>query len=199
MVQGFKRKDKTDRNRKIMVYFMAFIMVGSVFGVIFFGYGQQENKVKFNDFSFVQKEGLWFTNIDGREAVFNYLPDEVADINLENDVSGRLSNIIEIDVTSEFNSSFKEYIALAEHQMALTLTDFNIYVRTGFTGENEFGMPVITCEDSTLNVPVIYFKESNETKIYLQNNCIIAEARNGFDSLRIKDKLLYVILGILNE
>jgi hypothetical protein len=145
----------------------------------------------------VQKQGLWFTKVQGREAVFNYLPNDVIDIDLSNHVLNRLTNLVEIDTTSDFNNSFKEYIALAEHQMALTLGNFNIYVRTGFTTENQFGMPIITCRDATLNVPVIYFKEGNETKIYLRDNCIIAEAREEFDFLKIKDRLLYNILGIL--
>ena len=193
---GTRRKDTTERNKKILVFFMAFVMMGSVFGVIFFGYGQRENKVKYNDFLFVQKESFWFTKVNDREAIFNYLPDNVVNIELGN-VSNRLTNLVEIDVTSAFNDSFKEEIALAEHQMVLTLSNFNMYVRTGFTTENEFGMPVITCRDATPNVPVIYFKESNETKIYLQDNCIIAECRDGSDFLRIKDRLLYTILDIL--
>ena len=116
---------------------------------------------------------------------------------MSGDVLSRLNDLVEIDVTSEFNNSYKEHIALAEHQMGLTLINFNIFVRTGFTSENEFGMPEITCQDATLKVPVVYFKESNETKVYLQGECIIAEGSNGFDFLVIKDRLVFSILGIL--
>lgn len=200
MAKGiFRRKTKSERNKKIMVFFMAFVMIGSVFGVIFFGYNQQENKVKYNDFVFLKREGLWFTKLNGEEAVFNYLPDNVVNINLSSDILSRLNNLIEIDATSAFNDSFKEYIALAEHQMTFSLSNFNIYVRSGFTTENEFGMLIITCEDATQNVPVVYFTESNETRVYLQNDCIIAESKDGSDFLRIKDRLVYNILGILNE
>ena len=193
------RKDKSQRNKKIMVYFMAFVMVGSVFGVIFFGGGTFQNKYEYNDLEFVQQRDLWITKLNNKEAAFNYLPYDVANINLSNDIKSRLTNLIEIDVTSEFNNSFKEHIALAEHQMALTLSSFDIYVRRGFTTKNEFGLPVITCQDSTQNVPVIYFIEGNETRVYLKNDCIISESKNGFDFLRIKDRILYQILGIINE
>jgi len=193
----FKRVNKRERNAKIMVFFMAFIMIGSVFGVIFFGYNQQENKVKYNKVEFTQKESLWSVRINNKEAVFNYLPTDVEDIEIEEDVLNRLANLVEIDPTSDINNSFKEHIALAQHQMTLTLNNFNIYVRAGFTAENEFSMPVITCKDSTSNVPVVYFIESNQTKIYLKNNCIIAEGKDGFDFLRITDRLLYKILGIM--
>ena len=191
------RKDRSKRTAKIMVFFMAFIMIGSVFGVIFFGYNQQENKVKYNNAVFVEKEGLWSAKINNKEAVFNYLPTDVTDVDIESAVLDRISDIIEIDPTSEVNNSFKEYIALAQHQMTLTLNNFNIYVRVGFTTENEFNMPIVTCKDATSNVPVVYFIESNQTKVYLENNCIIAEGKDGFDFLRIKDRLLYSIFGIL--
>lgn len=191
------RKDRSKRTAKIMVFFMAFIMIGSVFGVIFFGYNEQENKVKYNNAVFVEKNGVWSTKINNKEAVFSYLPTDVTDVDMESAVLDRISDIVEIDPTSDVNNSFKEYIALAQHQMTLTLNNFNIYVRSGFTTENEFNMPVITCEDATPNVPVVYFIESNQTKVYLENNCIIAEGKDGFDFLRIKDRLLYNIFGIL--
>ena len=121
MAQTFRRKDKSERNKKIMVFFMAFVMIGSVFGVIFFGYNQQENKVKYGDFLFVQREDLWFTKLNGGESVFNYLPDDVANIDLENNVLNRLVNIIEIDVTSEFNNSFKEHSCSVNKADGITL------------------------------------------------------------------------------
>ncbi|MBL7054379.1 hypothetical protein ISS05_01325 [Candidatus Woesearchaeota archaeon] len=189
--------DKSEKIKKFMVFFMAFVMIGSIFGVMFFGYNEETNEVKYNDLVFVQKQDLWSTKLDNKEVAFNYLPDDTKDISLGNDVSDRLVNALEIDLTSEFNDSFKEQIALAEHYLTLTLDNLNIYVRMGFTAENEYGMDVITCEDSIPTVPVIYFREGNETKVYLENNCIIAEAEGDFDILRIKDLLLYYILGIL--
>ena len=65
------------------------------------------------------------------------------------------------------------------------------------TEVNEFTLPVITCDDATSSVPVLYFVESNETKIYSENGCIIAEAKFETDLLRIKDRLLYERLGII--
>lgn len=70
-------------------------------------------------------------------------------------------------------------------------------MRAGFTTNNTFDMPIITCEDATPVVPIIYFKQSNQTKVSLEENCIIVEARNNIDILRIKDRLLYSMLGII--
>ena len=93
------KKYKTERTRKRRVFVMAFVMIGSVFGVMLFGYYKHENKAKYNDFLFVHKENLWFTKVYDRVAVFNYLPDDVVNINLENDFLTKLTNLVEIDTT----------------------------------------------------------------------------------------------------
>jgi hypothetical protein len=72
-----------------------------------------------------------------------------------------------------------------------------LFIRQGFTTENDYNFPVITCRDSTSVVPVIYFKSSNETKVYLENDCIIAESSTQIDFERIKDRLVYGMLGII--
>ena len=112
-------------------------------------------------------------------------------------IASTLLNKPEIDTTSKINDTFSEEIALAQYNMALTLNNVNIYLRKGFTQNNTFNLPIITCENATFAVPIIYFKQSNETKITIEDNCIIAEAINAVEILRIKDRLLYSILGII--
>ena len=58
-------------------------------------------------------------------------------------------------------------------------------------------MPIIACNDATLNVPVVYFKHGNATNIHIENNCIIAEASANADFIMVKDRLLYGMLGVM--
>ena len=67
----------------------------------------------------------------------------------------------------------------------------------GFTTENEYNIPVITCADATPTVPVLYFQRTNETKVYREGSCIILEAATDFDLLRLKDRILYGIFGVM--
>ena len=77
-----------------------------------------------------------------------------------------------------------------------SLNNFNIFIRSGFTTpQNNF--PVLSCDDATEFVPVVYFKSGNFTKISLENNCILAEAAAHADVIRLKDRLVYGILGII--
>ena len=193
------RKTRDEGNgKKIMVYIMAILMVGSVFGVVFFGFsGGGGTSLEYGKFKFVNKGSFWSTIVDGREALFTYLPGDVEPITVDRGIIDGLKNRLEIDVTSNFNDTFAQQISLAGYNMGITLNNFNVFVRQGFASENDYNFPVITCEDSSNFVPVIYFKSSNETNVYLENNCIIAEASRQDDVEMIKDRLVYGMLGVI--
>jgi len=193
-----RTRDSGEKGKKTLVYLIGFIMISSVFGVIFFGYNTDgTTTAKYNGFKFINKGGFLSTNVNGREVLFSYFPSDVELIPIDSETINRLKDKLEVDVTSEFNDTLSEAIALAQFQMGITLNNFNAFVRNGFTSENPSNFQIITCRDSTDFVPVIYFRSSNETRIYLKNDCIIAEAASDVDVIRIKDRLVYGILGII--
>ncbi len=189
--------DGVERRKKFLVYLIAITMIGSTFGVIFFGFSSGTGSVKYNDFKFVNKGSFWSTKVNGAEAIFTYFPTEVESINASGDISGKLKDRLEIDITSNFNDTYADSIALAQYQMGLVLNNFNMFTRNGFTGKNPSNFTIITCKDATNFVPVIYFKSSNSTNIFLKDNCIIAEAATRADVIRVKDRLVYGILGVM--
>jgi len=191
------KKEKKQKMNLFLVIFISLIMVSSIFGIMFSGYRQNQFSIKYNGIRFVRENNQVLTTINDKKLFFDYFPTEVEQIELSQDIKNALINKPEIDTTSEVNDTFSEEIALAQYNMPLALNSFNIYTRSGFTTTNKFNLPVITCEDSTQAVPIIFFKQSNQTKITLENNCIIAEARNNIDILRIKDRIIYTLLGII--
>ena len=184
------------RKKKILGIILGITMFGTLFTFVFFGFSGGTRSLKYNDFEFLNRGNVWTTIVNDREAIFTYFPSDVELILVNDNVINRLKNVVQIDTTSEFNDTFAEPIALAQFQMGSTLNNFNIFVRSGFTSEQQ-NFPVIKCEDATNFVPVIYFKNSNVTNVYLDNNCIIAEAVIQTDVIRIKDRLVYGILGII--
>tara|TARA_Y100000310_G_scaffold47186_1_gene43805 strand:- start:31818 stop:32405 length:588 start_codon:yes stop_codon:yes gene_type:complete len=194
-----RRTHEGGKGKKVFGYILIFIMFGSVFTFIFFGFNSSTSSsgvVDYNGFEFVNRGTYWSTIIDSREALFTYLPDDLGFIFVNNDATSRLRNKVQIDITSDFEDVFAEPIALAQFQMGITLNNFNVFVRGGFTSEHE-NFNVLTCDDASGFVPVIYFRSANTTKVYLEGNCVIAEASNGADVIRIKDRLVYSILGII--
>ncbi|MBS3114554.1 hypothetical protein J4448_05625 [Candidatus Woesearchaeota archaeon] len=190
-------KDKKEKKRWGLILFIVFIMIGTSVSFVFFGFSPATERVKYNGFSFVNNGNMWIAKISGREAAFSFLPSEVESVLAFEDFSKRLQGKLEIDVTYDLNSTYKESIALANHQMGLTLAAYGIFVRKGFTTNNTFNLPIITCDNATINVPVVYFRQGNTTNINIENNCIIAEASANADFIMVKDRLLYGMLGVM--
>ena len=194
-----RRRESGQKAKKFMVYLMGIVMIGSLFGVVFFGFSTTSaGSIKYKDFGFANKGGFWSTIVNDREALFTYLPPDVEFIDVDEELINRLRGVVQIDITSDYNDAFKEPIALAQFQMDVTLNNFNVFVRKGFTDENKNNFPVIKCGYSTSFVPVIYFKSSNATRVHFQSNCIMAEASNQADVIRVKDRLVYGLLGIIS-
>ena len=190
-------KERTPKRKWGPIIFLILILVGLSVGSLFYGFAPSSEKVKYNGITFTASGQIWTAKINGAEAAFSFLPTDVENIEIKNDFSAVLSGKYEIDATSEVNSTGKEAIALAEHQMGLTLGAYNIFLRNGFIANNSFNFPIITCSNASQYTPVIYFRYSNSTSISVQNNCVIAEAPSSTEFIRVKDRLLYGILGVM--
>ena len=189
-------KEKKEKRRWGLMLFIVMIMVGTSFSVVFFGFSGTREVVKYNDIKFARMQDRWEAKINGKNAAFSFLPNEV-EVIPDNESAKLLQNKFEIDVTYDQNSTFKEAMALAQHQMGLTLANYDIFVRKGFTSNNTFGLPIIGCKDATAQVPVVYFRHRNETKIFNKNSCVIVEASSNAEFIMAKDRLLYSILGVI--
>jgi len=196
-----RTRSKGESIKKFMVYFMAILMVGSLFGIVFLGFRSGGSggaaSITYNDFKFINRGNFWSTSADGVHTLFTYLPTELELILVDDIAINRLKNLVELDITSDFNDTYAEGIALAQYQMGISLSNFNIFLVQGFTRDNNVNQPIITCDTATPHIPVIYFKKGNVTKISLENNCILAEASTHADIIRIKDRLVYGMLGII--
>lgn len=172
------------------------VMTSSVIGFMW-GRGNTSESIKYKDFNFLRKNRQWALKINDNELIFDYFPSQVEEIYISNEIKEKLRGTIEMDITSNINSTYPESIATAQYSLEQNLGKFNVYVRKGFTSNNTYNMPIITCDDSTDIVPVIYFKDSNKTNIFLEKNCIIAESASELDFIKIKDRLVYSFLGII--
>lgn len=190
-------KVKKEKKRYGLILFIVVIMIGTSVSFVFFGFSPATERVKYNGFSFASNGNIWISRINGVDAAFSFLPKETEDVYVLGDLYQILQGKYEIDATSDANSTYKESIALAQHQLALTLSAYNIFLRKGFTANSTFQVPIITCNDATANVPVIYFTFGNTTNINVNNSCVIAEASSNTDFIRVKDRLLYVLLGVV--
>lgn len=200
MMGDYMKKDKTDRRKKLMVYFIAFIMIASTFGVVFWGYNDDTSKKKYNGYTFTRTENGWLTVIDKKSFTFYHAPDELESIKLNQTVRDALSGKTQIGLTSDEGDYLNRTIALMQYIYTETLRDAsNKYTATGFTANNTYGKQVFSCAQASENQPVIYFKKAKEPSITSEGNCVTITAETDYEMVVMSERLLYYMTGIMKE
>ncbi len=119
---------------------------------------------------------------------------EVNNYNLKKDVFKK-----EIYITMESSSSAVSVLAATEiSKITGNFFVFNIPTHGALTynveGKN---VTVKTCDDVTTNQSIIYLKQSNESRIYSKDSCVILEGKDEYDLIRVANKLVFMLLGVM--
>ena len=182
-------------NKKtVMALLIVAVMVFSIEGFML-GRDYYEKTVAYNSHKFKITENGIFTTINGKELRFDYLPEDVESITVDNETAKRLAATRMLYSTSNYTDINSPAIAAANYEMAQTLNKYRgIYLEAGFIGGEQ--KRVINCSMATPTVPVILLK-TGQLGIEVKGNCIIARADDAQEFARIKDRLLYAITGVI--
>jgi hypothetical protein len=185
-----KESEKKSKRNQLLV---GIILIGvMIFSVLAYSFGADSGnpdsgaKISYNGFEFVQENGLWHVNIGNYQFSFLYTPREVMKIN----------------TTLKSLNSYKDqplYI-YSESPEAENEILRNLFYNTGFAqrvqnvcleGE-ECGkdLPIKNCTEN-----FIIIRESNETGIRQENNCVFIEG-NRIILVGLSDSFLFKVLGI---
>jgi len=179
-----------NKNKIYFAIFIAFIMITSILG---FFYGGSEERFTYKGFSFNHVGEKWITHINGKSVDFDYFPGDVDYINLSDVIISKIKNSKMIYVTYSQNQSNLDEIAIAQFSLSQKLSDFNIYVASAIAEKNDFGLPVINCNNATEFVPVIELRKGYSDSIILEKDCIILDG----NLIKLKDRLMYGLYGII--
>ena len=196
-----KKKDKKERRNKIFLGFVLSIFLISSLGSVVIYYGDDsdqdsftlifsDKEYKFNRLS--DDSGNLYYNVlyDNEDFLVYYLPYQIS-LDVENETQDLIRN------------SNYFYLSFDPHQEDLSLVDYmrfdlkNNMPSTKFyvdavTQESElYNFPIISCDNSTINTPVIVLENTNTTNISLSNNCLNIEFTN-YDFLTVRDMLVYL-------
>ena len=186
-----KKHEKKNKIGLWLTIFIALLMLTSTIGYVFKG----DSKEKYGEFSFSRGDDQrWHTKIDGKQLAFYYFPADLERINLSSEITNRIKNTNMIYFTHNLENPYSGDIALLKE---IFWPYFKIYADNGLTVNNSFNLPVINCNNATITLPIIYFKESNQTGFYFDNDCIICEIRSGEDFTALKERLLYALFGVM--
>jgi len=215
-----KKAEKKIENRKstikfvifaaaLIILFLAIVLVPAFIRKINF------EKNKYNSFEFIQqKDSFWYTKVQkGSQPYwipFYYHPRELEDIPVETGLGSKFFDIRDnngsIYITLDPDSGNNTIIIAGVEIAKITGTRYdllNVPTRSAFIKEPkntsvETGTPIITCKDSNEKTLVIWLTLSNKNIAYSYGNCVILEAQSYNDLVRVADRLMYHLLGIMS-
>lgn len=171
------------------------IMVSSSAGFIF---GRDDSgSYKYNGYKFSRTTDGWLGKIDGNSVYFHFHPSELENLSISEEVISKL-DVTQAHLTFEIGKNL-QYIDMIRFEFITAMEDnFGVYVYSGVINETEsYDLPIIDCVNATSDVPVIKFTFANETQVYVDGDCIIAEASSEIEFLAIADKILYKLFGVM--
>ena len=158
-------------------------------------------------YSFVFLDGFWYTQLKSPKGTkvydmaMRYSPKDLKNMTIE----GQLN-------TGLFDSSTQFYVTFNPIGKSLTyanlaIADFDTHMAKVFEKKpvaacdrNETEIcktrPIVTCSDS--DKLVVYIKESDRSRVYYNNNCIVVEGSN-LDLVQGVDRVLYNLYNIMGQ
>lgn len=201
-IEKYENKEKKKFFSKELTWalIIVFIMTASTLGYMWSG-SDEFTEYEYNGVGFVTTGNNWIAKINKNEVKFDYHPLDVADINISNEIIDKINNTRMIYLTFDPDDPYLSVISKARLDLNdIMWTNFQIYAEGGIMKNvSEYALPVITCKNATAFIPVLYFKEGNETSVIEENNCIFFKAESENDILRLKDRMLYALFGIINK
>ena len=184
-----QKKESILKNKKLLVYILGFgiimLMIGSVLSLwVFKEEGNTETTAyEYNGYKFLKSNNGYILNINNKNIAFNYLPNELEDIEAES-----------------FNfANNKYYILFDPAELTESSYELNkINIILNYLGI--LGIPACVKDEGCSNIPIkdcsadaIYLKKG-DNNIYNQDKCIILSYNNGG---KIIDLFFYKALGVM--
>jgi len=194
--------------KKAMSWFIIIIMILSGVGYVLVDSGEEETIKKYNDFKFIRLQNGWRANINSEKIVFNYIPQQVEDLQItplekKNDAIALLQNTPILAVSYDPQSRYAQDLGALQYYLEQTLKGKTRYVQIGLTNNTKYPqLPQITCANASQKLPVIILDANtqlNNTQINYNNSCITALASKIQDAYKITDRLIYIILKVMNQ
>ncbi len=185
--------------KTIASLFIASLMIFSIVGYVLVDVDVSERKKTHGDFTFYRMSTGWRTTIQGKDVLFNFLPEQVAHISADQQTALLLTNTPVLGVTYDPNSTSAQSLGQIQYYFEQVFQDnARFFVLRGLTNTSAYpALPELSCSNASQNLPVLVFERSNETKIVSEQQCIRAHAASNQDLFLLLDRIIYLIMGVL--
>ncbi len=174
--------------------FIAFIMIASIFGVVLDYYAAPATKLKYNNFKFQRVNEQYVTTINGKQHTFSFFPRDLEAIQVPDGVRTLLQQPV-VTVTYDPKSDMAENLGEAQYYFEVQLQD--ITIERALTDNTNTTLPKKSCSDATPEQLVVELRQSNESRITVDKNCLVVNALDPFDLYQETERIIYSGLGVM--
>jgi hypothetical protein len=205
-----KRKQYTEadyeKRRKRIALFGSLFMVGILFFSTFAYYmndgNQGSNQMRYGEYEFTFKDmgdgnGVLITSMNGQEVEFQSLPIQVGYLDVDPVAISLIKNAQQVVLAAEPNSTAEDAATVdyARLQLGFAIPKMANAITTA---DEQYQLPVVNCTVASVQVPVVEFVLSNETKITSSGACILFMGQQR-DILLLKDRVIFEYYEILKN
>lgn len=203
--QSNRESIKQKKKQRIISLILVLFMLGSLVGIGLSSIGNKNNDdgLSYGDYRFSvgfledgSNQQVIYTEVDGMDVYFYYLPRDVERVSIEGNLSDLISKSQLIVMSSNPEDNLATYYDLIRYELS-SLSNKQIIGAVPETIEG-IDLPVVTCDNASSYVPVLSFYESNESSIVVDNNCVDIKLAQQ-DVAIMRDRLLYAFSGIIKE
>jgi hypothetical protein len=209
-------QDDNPNNKSLMYVIIGILIIVGVIGTILVMPKYllpKTNVVEYNNYVFEKfEDNKWITQQLIRGQLYNipfyYNPEQVLDIPFDPKSIQNIRNFRDtvngqVYITVDPYESSKVVLASVEYARILG-NAYNIYnmnvksaISTPVDGND--GIPVITCDNQSKNVFVIYQTVTDKNLVSVDGNCIILESKTPNESIRVADAFSFRLLNIIKD
>jgi len=195
-------QDRREMYKKLMVFLLAGIMISSVFGVIFFGFGGSNgDSLQYNGFEFVRVSGGYQLQTERTTITFSHFPSELSyEVQIRQPEAQHRRELVLVHPAGQGHGEddrLNQTIALVHYNLApLFQEEFGVSLIPAYTS-NVSGFPAADCRNATAILPVILTKSADISRISLNDSCIVLEAAEPEDLISLHELILYRMLGVI--
>lgn len=201
----FRKENKNRRNKIFIGIIVVIFLVSSIAGVVLF---RSDNNTSFNsqvvtlggkDYTFEQKTdsfGNPYYSVTDKTDAFDiyYMPQQLSAL-MDNATQSFIMNSNYFYLTFSPEDPGIQYMDFIRFDLKTSLPA-SIYFADAVTEPSDkYPLPIVTCLNSSVQVPVLLLESANKTNITMNGSCVVMDFAQ-YDALRIRDSFVYLSRGI---
>ncbi|AJF61627.1 TPA: hypothetical protein HA239_03950 [Candidatus Woesearchaeota archaeon] len=200
-----KKKDRAEKNKKILVWFILIIFVLSTIGgvvVYYGGSGSDSFTISSSGKNFrfkleTDNSGNQYYKVSsGRDEFISYYPPSQILLDVSEDTKSLLRDSAAFYISFDPEQPSLNVIDYLRYDIDYNLPDGKVSMGAVTKETSLYQLPVVTCANATAETPVIIFGISNVTSIRMDNDYCINADFSTSAALGVRDALVYILNGV---